>query len=414
MIKNCFVIMGFGKKLCPNTQKTIDLDITYNELIKPTMHKLNIDCIRSDEVITNKSIDGDLYELLYMSDLVIADISTLNSNAIYELGVRHALKPFTTIIIAENNATFPFDINHLKIHKYQHDGSYISNSEIDKLSNKLVSIIYKLNHQKNPDIDSPLYTYLNITPPVEIDKYSFKDLCEKYNHSESIFKLISLANNLRDKNDFKKAEEYFRKVFDLSKDEYILKELALCIYKQDENDINKIEKAEHLILNFVGTNLTQNTELLATLGAIYKRKWYLNNNVEDLKKCIYNYKKSYEISNQYYAGVNYAYCLMNLAYSEKKAEDRVANYYWSKKIYKEIINLCEKEYDINDYWINATLLEANFAIGNNIKCNEYKLICDKLVTSNNWKYKTTLNQINYIKLILSKLSCYDKLININC
>jgi hypothetical protein len=37
-----------------------------------------------------------MYEQLLKADVVVADLSTSNRNAIYELGVRHALRPYTT------------------------------------------------------------------------------------------------------------------------------------------------------------------------------------------------------------------------------------------------------------------------------------------------------------------------------
>ena len=42
-----------------------------------------------------------MYALLLHADLVIADITTFNPNAIYELGVRHAVRPYSTIILKE-------------------------------------------------------------------------------------------------------------------------------------------------------------------------------------------------------------------------------------------------------------------------------------------------------------------------
>lgn len=33
----CFVIMGFGKKQDPYTNRTIDLDATYNKIIQPSV-----------------------------------------------------------------------------------------------------------------------------------------------------------------------------------------------------------------------------------------------------------------------------------------------------------------------------------------------------------------------------------------
>jgi len=407
LIRNCFVIMGFGEKPCPKTQRTINLDITYNKLIKPTMAKLGIECTRSDEVISNKSIDGDLFELLYKSDLVIADISTLNSNAIYELGIRHALKPYATIIIAEDGASLPFDINHLKIHKYKHNGLSILKSEITKLSNKLMNVIKYINSQNNPDIDSPLYTFLDIKPPSETDEHFQEKFSNKSQTSDSIYKLISMAQDLKNKKKFSQAEDYFRKALELTNDEYIVKELAICIYKQNENNIELLEKAEKVLTDFTTSYNVQNTELLSTFGAIYKKKWHLTKNSFDLEKCIENYRKSYEISNYYYPGVNYAFSLIALAYYSKGAEDRITNYLWGKKLYKDIIELCEKDYDSSDYWINATLVEAYFVLNNTDKFQYYKDICEKLVVVNDWKIESTLDQLQHLQSMLDELQAYN-------
>ena len=58
-----------------------------------------------------------MYERLLDADVVVADLSTTNANAIYELGVRHALRPHTTIVMAETAFKFPFDLSHLSILK---------------------------------------------------------------------------------------------------------------------------------------------------------------------------------------------------------------------------------------------------------------------------------------------------------
>ena len=91
--------MGYGKKTDPSTGKTFDLDKTYLNIIKPAVISAGLECVRGDEVKESGLIDKSMYALLIHADLVIADISTYNPNAIYELGVRHASRPFTTIII---------------------------------------------------------------------------------------------------------------------------------------------------------------------------------------------------------------------------------------------------------------------------------------------------------------------------
>jgi hypothetical protein len=96
-VPSCFVIMGFGKKTDFATGRTLDLDKTYRNIIKPAITAAGYDCVRADEVLHSGVIDVPMYEMLFAADLVVADLSTSNLNAIFELGVRHSLKPRATI-----------------------------------------------------------------------------------------------------------------------------------------------------------------------------------------------------------------------------------------------------------------------------------------------------------------------------
>src|SRR6478672_8506885 len=91
----CFVVMGFGKKTDFETGRVLDLDHSYDNLIKPAVEAAGLKCIRADEIVHSGLIDVPMYEQLLKADVVVADISTSNRNAIYELGVRHALRPYT-------------------------------------------------------------------------------------------------------------------------------------------------------------------------------------------------------------------------------------------------------------------------------------------------------------------------------
>ena len=137
MKKTCFVVMGYGQKVNYKTGKTLDLDKTYNNILKPLVEELGMNCIRSDEIIYSGIIDRPMFNQLIGADIVIADLSTYNPNAFYELGVRHALKPFTTIIISEDELEYPFDIQHSVIYKYEHLGKDIGYSEVIRFKNEL-------------------------------------------------------------------------------------------------------------------------------------------------------------------------------------------------------------------------------------------------------------------------------------
>ena len=107
--KTCFVVMGFGEKtdFQSNPQRVLDLNRTFEDIIQPAVTESGVECIRADKIIHSTVIDKPMYERLLDADLVIADLSTSNANALYELGVRHALRPYTTIVIAEQGFAFP-------------------------------------------------------------------------------------------------------------------------------------------------------------------------------------------------------------------------------------------------------------------------------------------------------------------
>jgi len=89
---SCFVIMGFGEKtdFQSNPQRVLNLNRTYEDIIKPAVKEAGHTCVRADEIIHSTVIDKPMYDNLLSADLVIADLSTANVNAVYELGVRHA------------------------------------------------------------------------------------------------------------------------------------------------------------------------------------------------------------------------------------------------------------------------------------------------------------------------------------
>ena len=150
----CFIVMGFGKKKDPDTNRTIDLDATYKKIIRPAVESAGCKCIRADEIVESGIIDRSMYALLYYADIVIADISTFNPNAIYELGVRHALRPYSTIIIKEDEGKIPFDIGHDRIISYKHLGNEISEAEAKKCIPQLRTLIQSVINE--PKTDSPL------------------------------------------------------------------------------------------------------------------------------------------------------------------------------------------------------------------------------------------------------------------
>lgn len=159
----CFVVQGFGKKTDYTDGRVLDLDASY-EIIKEAVESAGLQCIRADEIVHSGTIDVPMYEQLLRADLVIADLSTYNVNAAFELGVRYGLRPQATIIVAEEQFKNPFDVGHIVIRRYQHLGEDIGRREAKRFCDDLKQAIKDI--LSNPKTDSPVYTFLpQLLPP---------------------------------------------------------------------------------------------------------------------------------------------------------------------------------------------------------------------------------------------------------
>lgn len=385
--KTCFVIMGFGQKTDLGTGRILDMDKTYEFLIKPVCKGLSIDCIRADEIKHSGVIDVPMYEWLYKADLVIADISTLNANAIYELGVRHALKPSTTIVMAESQLKYPFDLNHISIMNYVHLGSDIGGSTIQsftkQLKEKIEAILKKIEN------DSPVYTFLKgIKPPelladMPVASQVAATTTQNPVQQESLAFLSKTAEAAKNQGDYLTALTLFNSAMMLDASNHFFRQrAALCTYKSKLPDpLTALSMAED-ILKPLTPDTTTDPETLGLSGAINKRRYEISQDKQYLKRAIHFYERGYYVKQDYYNGINVAF-LYNVA---AKANDNVAEAqaqnYLAAKIRKEIIAICKtkmQEPSFEEYsdkpWIYLTLAEAYFGLG---RTEEYQQLMTDL------------------------------------
>lgn len=94
----CFVLMPFGKK-ADASGRLIDFDAVYAELIAPAIENAGLEPIRADEEMTGGLIHKPMYERLLLCPYAVADLTTANANVFYELGIRHAVRPGSTLLL---------------------------------------------------------------------------------------------------------------------------------------------------------------------------------------------------------------------------------------------------------------------------------------------------------------------------
>ena len=157
--KRCFVVQGFGVKTDFRTGRQLNLDDSF-EIIEAAITAAGMECIRADKVMHSGSIDVEMWEEILNADLVVADVSTSNWNAAYELGVRHALRPNSTIVVAEDQFEFAFDINHIAIHTYSHGGKELGRREAIRFKEHLQKLIETKMGETDSRADSPVFLSL--------------------------------------------------------------------------------------------------------------------------------------------------------------------------------------------------------------------------------------------------------------
>jgi tetratricopeptide (TPR) repeat protein len=55
-----------------------------------------------------------MFERLMLCDYAVADLTTANPNVFYELGIRHAIRPATTVTVFAKHQVIPFDVTFLR------------------------------------------------------------------------------------------------------------------------------------------------------------------------------------------------------------------------------------------------------------------------------------------------------------
>lgn len=115
----CFVLMPFGKK--PAVQGSmVDFDQVYARLIAPAIEEAGLEPLRADEEQTGGIIHKPMFERLILCEYAVADLTTANANVFYELGLRHAVRPWSTVVLfAEGTGQLPFDVASLRAMLYR-------------------------------------------------------------------------------------------------------------------------------------------------------------------------------------------------------------------------------------------------------------------------------------------------------
>lgn len=367
--KVCFVVMGFGKKTDYESGRTLDLDATYEAIIKPAVEAAKMRCIRADEVIQSGLIDGPMYEMLLRADLVVADISTGNANAVYELGVRHALRPNSTIIMKESKGRLYFDLNHVSTFQYEHLGEDIGAREASRAKRDLELLIRKVIASSLPD--SPVYSFLpNLRQPI-LSTEQYQDLLDETEEfQDNLSSLIQAGAEFVKNSSFDEAIKAFATANQMKpNDPYIIQKLTLATYKSKKpSEISALISAL-MVIDQLSPGDSNDPETLGITGAIYKRLWSATNDSTQLDLAIQHYGRGFEIRRDYYNGENLALCHDYRSSLQEGSDDSIYDRISARKVRESIIqtltdlvNSSSFEDRSDKRWIFASLANCCFGV----------------------------------------------------
>ena len=159
----CFIAMPFGRKEAGG--RSVEFDAVWQELIAPAIEAADMQPLRADEEQIGGIIHKPMFERLLLCEFAVADLTLANANVFYEIGVRHAARPATTVLIVADEVRLPFDVAMLRTMPYRlgADGRPShAREDAAKLGDLLKEC--RAKHSK----DSPLFQLLDGIRPLEV------------------------------------------------------------------------------------------------------------------------------------------------------------------------------------------------------------------------------------------------------
>src|SRR5206468_93042 len=437
----CFVVMGFGKQTDFETGRVLDLDQSYLSLIKPAVEAARLKCIRADEIVHSGLIDVPMYEQLLNTDVVVADVSTSNRNALYELGVRHALRPYTTVIIAEEMMmkSPTFDLSHIVIRKYRHLGEDIGVSEAKRFTNDLAAAIQSIIATE-PELrgDSPVYKFIERLTPPSVSPAA-KAAAAAASATERVAgaptpvhsELMQRVDEAQTKCDWVKARMLLEEIREMRRagasetsvgqqaenpeDPDVLQRLALATYKSKYPTPEEALKAARDLLKLLEPQTTNDTETLGLWGSVHKRLWELTKESSYLDEAVRAYERGFYLRNDYYNGINYAYLLNERAAHPVGYAEAIADFVQARRVRQEVISICNQWLALNPpaaqppagsklavirYWVLATLAEAHIGLEEEAP-GQQRLEEAFAAAPEEWMKQSTGEQVTKLKALLA-------------
>jgi MAP3K TRAFs-binding domain len=161
----CFVLMPSGVKSY-GRGGSIDFDAVYERLVAPAVSQAKLQPLRADQELLGDIEHKAMFDGLILSDYAVADLTTADAKVFYELGVRHAVRPRSTVLIAADLGRRPFELALAPVLSYALHASGAPSEAGDELRRLTAA----LNALREAPSDRPVFHFVDDMPIPEIDR----------------------------------------------------------------------------------------------------------------------------------------------------------------------------------------------------------------------------------------------------
>jgi MAP3K TRAFs-binding domain len=187
----CFVLMPFHASHDSDGQR-VDFTAVYRQLIVPAIEDAGMTPVRADEDLSGGIFHKNMFERLVLCEFAVADLSTGNPNVYYELGVRHGLRPYSTVALFRRGWRLPLDVASLSALEYpvDADGTPVDVAQTRQaLGDRLLAA-------REAKVDSPVHQLVTGLPVPEIDHERIDTFREHAERSETLRRRLDDAARL--------------------------------------------------------------------------------------------------------------------------------------------------------------------------------------------------------------------------
>lgn len=208
----------------------------------------------------------------------------------------------------------------------------------------------------------------------------------------------------------------------------IIQQHALCTYKDTELPLDARLDRAFEILQETGEDLgtTRDQETLGIAGAICKRKWEVDGQIQHLERSLAYYLRGYQegVASDYgYTGINAAFVLDLLAEQQAGAARRsggnseiaVQRNQEARSIREKIVATLSdlpkesgKEWLENEWWFLATIAEACFGLGLYDDAARWLKMALALPAIPEWQFESTVRQLASLAQLSSESSGHSQ------